>query len=184
MTADDLHWYVVYTQPRAEYGVAQALARAGYGVVYLHYRGTISHARKKIAVLKPLFPRYVIVGCGPGDEGEMVSVAKRVRGVAAILYCGDRLLEVPAAEVAGLKARGDEKGMISPPVRDDSRQDRFEAGSWVRITEGPLKSFWGTVEHDDGQSVRVFVSMFNGTVSAVMFPDNLEPIEEPPASDG
>lgn len=164
-------WYVVYTRPRAEYAVAKRLAGAGFEVVYLHYRGIVRHARKTIGVLKPLFPRYVVVGLG---EGQGLATVSGTDGVLGVVYGGESPLELPPVDVEAMRSRGDASGLIAPPDPADARKPEHEPGTVLRICEGPLKGLSGKVVKDTGPTVKLAVEMFRGEVVAEMLPEHLE----------
>ena len=57
-----IRWYAVYTQPHAETKALEHLLRQGYSAYLPRYRTHVSHARRRLMVLRPLFPRYLFAG--------------------------------------------------------------------------------------------------------------------------
>ena len=56
-----MEWYVVYTKVNKEFASDRNLQRQGIITYLPKYKKVVSHARKKIIVTKPLFPRYLFV---------------------------------------------------------------------------------------------------------------------------
>ena len=164
-------WYVVYTKPRAEHGVAKMLVRLGFDVIYLHYRGTLSHARREIAVLKPLFPRYVIVGCRPEQP---LATINATPSVSTVIYSNNTPHELSDDAVAELRGRGDKNGLLAAPGEKRGREPEYMAGEWVRIVDGPLTGFLASVINDNGKTVRVMVAGSKRHTSYVAFPEHVQ----------
>lgn len=144
----ELRWYAVHTRVRGERLAQITITEAGYETLYPHYLGTIKHARRHIAVLKPLFPRYLFVAVEPGQSLYGVNTAL---GVSTVLYDDTGPLRVPLREIERIRARCDETGRVDAPKRKrEVTREAFKHGAPVNITEGPLKGLPGTIERDDG----------------------------------
>ena len=98
-------WYAVFTHVQSESLAASHLRRQGYGVLYLHYRGQVRHARRVRRVIKPYFPRYLFTCCA---ELPLAPIA-HTPGVAAIVQAGPEPLEVPGDVIVELAARADDE---------------------------------------------------------------------------
>ena len=166
---DEIAWYAVHTNARAEWLAHRELRRQGYDTLYLHYRGTVSHARRKIGVLKPYFPRYLFVGVKPGQS---VGTINNSAGVSTVVYFGDQPLVIPPEVIAELRTRGDQNGAIDVPP--EKVRKRLESGTEVRLAAGPFAGFVATVALDRGKSIMVWLSLFDRRISATFGPEDIE----------
>ncbi len=103
---------------------------------------------KKKATLKKVFPGYVLVKMVMSDDSWYV--VRNTRGVTGFVGPGSK--PVPLSD--------DEVRMMG--VEQVETVVDYEVGDSVRVIEGPLESFIGTVEEIsiDKKKVRVMVSMF------------------------
>ena len=103
---------------------------------------------KKKATLKKVFPGYVLVKMVMSDDSWYV--VRNTRGVTGVVGPGSK--PVPLSD--------DEVRMMG--VEQVETVVDYEVGDSVRVIEGPLESFIGTVEEIsiDKKKVRVMVSMF------------------------
>lgn len=184
--AADLRWFAVLTKPRAERLAEGELLRQGYRTLYLHYPATVSHARRRIGVLKPYFPRYVFVGL---SAGQAFAPVVSTPGVSEVVSSTDGPLPIPADVIAELASRGDDKGKLKPEVLERAKaRPRFAKGDVVRIGAGSLEGLLVTVALDEGERVRVWLGAFGGEVDALVSPTLIEPASperwtmEPPRS--
>lgn len=99
-------------------------------------------------VERKVFPGYVLVKMILTDE--TWHLVRNVRGVTGFVGSGSKPIPLTEEEIAGL---GVEKREVLVG---------YEVGDNVRITDGALESFLGTVEEIDlkRDKVRVIVSMF------------------------
>lgn len=166
-------WYAVQTKPRAEWGVHRDLRDEGYATLYLHYAGTIRHARRVLGVLKPYFPRYLFVEVDRQRE-QSVGFVNRIRHVHGVVGTPDGPLPIPEPVIAELASRADGNGKVGHLTADQRRL--IEAGSQVRILGGPLEGLLAHVALDGGNAIRVWLTMFGGKVEAIFDPAGLEQI--------
>lgn len=115
---------------------------------------------------RKVFPGYVLVKMIMSDEAWYV--IKNVRGVTGFVGSGTKPTPLTDEEVAQL---GVEKREIVVG---------YEVGDSVRIVDGPLTSFVGTVDmlDIDNNSVRVIVSMFGRETPVELELDQVEPVQE------
>lgn len=156
-------WYAAYTQPNQETRALENLARQGYQVYLPRCRRWVRHARRRSAVLRPLFPRYLFVGLDRLTE--RWRPIRSTVGVVGLVSCGEDPLPVAPNIIEELRNR-ESKGAFDmlAPVR------RLATGAPVRVTEGVLADlvgrFLGMADHDRvyvllellGRSVRAEVS--------------------------
>jgi len=159
-------WVVVHTHNRAEWQANRALKDAGFVTLYLHYLATVKHARKVIAVNKPLFPRYLFVAVEPHQNFHDINVAQ---GVSTVLHDADGPLPLREADIVRLRAGADENGLMASPKAVPDRE-KYKHGEKLRIIDGPLKGWDAVVILDNFEVIRVTVEMFKGELEAVLSP--------------
>ena len=115
-------------------------------------------------VERKVFPGYVLVKMVMTVE--TWHLVRNVRGVTGFVGSGNKAIPLTDAEIA---AMGVEKREVLV---------NYEVGSSVRITEGALESFLGTVEEIDTEreKVRVVVSMFGRETPVELDLDQIESI--------
>ena len=117
-------------------------------------------------VQRKVFPGYVLVKMIMTDE--TWHVVRNIRGVTGFLGSGNKPIPLSEDDIASL---GVEKREIVV---------QYQVGDNVRITDGALESFLGTVEEidlDHGK-VRVVVSMFGRETPVELELDQVEPIND------
>ena len=173
--ADNANWYVVHTYSGYENTVKATIEK------YVENRNMheliheISIPLETVTeitdngpkdVERKVFPGYVLVKMVMNDE--TWHVVRNIRGVTGFLGEGNKAIPLSEADVAAL---GVEKREIVVS---------YELGDTVRITDGALESFIGTVEEIDmdESKVRVVVSMFGRETPVELELDQVEVIKE------
>lgn len=115
-------------------------------------------------VERKVFPGYVLVKMVLTDE--TWHLVRNVRGVTGFVGSGNKPIPLTESEIASL---GVEKREIMVG---------YEVGDNVKITDGALESFLGTVEEIDLErnKVRVIVSMFGRETPVELDLDQIESI--------
>ena len=155
--ADEAKWYVVHTYSGYENAVADSIMKSAENrkmTDLIHEVNipmeTVTEIEDGVAktVERKVFPGYVLVKMILTDESW--HLVRNVRGATGFVGSGNNAIPLTEAEIAQL-------GVEKHDVRID-----FEVGSRVRVADGPLEGFFGTVEEIDleKQSARVVVSMF------------------------
>ena len=171
--ADDARWYVVHTYSGYENKVASNLEKM---VENRQMHDLIHEIRvptetvteikdnKRREVERKIFPGYVLVKMVMTDE--TWHLVRNVRGVTGFVGSGNKAIPLTEAEIAAL---GVEKREVLV---------NYQVGDNVRITDGALESFLGTVEEIDmeRQKVRVVVSMFGRETPVELDLDQIESI--------
>ena len=170
--ADNANWYVVHTYSGYENTVKATIEK------YVENRNMheliheISIPLETVTeitdsgpkdVERKVFPGYVLVKMVMNDE--TWHVVRNIRGVTGFLGEGNKAIPLSEADVAAL---GVEKREVVVSYR---------LGDTVRITDGALESFLGTVDEIDLDSgkVRVVVSMFGRETPVELELDQVEP---------
>ncbi|HUK60486.1 MAG TPA: transcriptional activator RfaH [Stellaceae bacterium] len=155
-----MRWYAVHTRPASEAKAAEHLRRQGYEAYLPRHRRFVCHARRRIAALRPLFPRYLFVGI---DRERMAwrPVLSTV-GVAGMVLGGGEPMAVPDGIVALLQER-ERMGAfdeLQPALR-------LRPGDAVRLTEGPFAELVGRLAAaSDDERVVVLLEFLGRTVEA------------------
>lgn len=176
----DREWFVAYTDPKREDGVARELRRRQLATFYPAMTVSRVQGRRRVTVSAPLLPRYLFVGLGlgqslyalrqtPGLDGMV-----RVGGVPATV--SDALIQgLREAQAAGVYDFSDATAAERDAARRAEAAKAFEPGRVVRIVAGPFASFSGVVEGPlpDGR-VAVIVSLFGRSSPVPMMLADIE----------
>ena len=163
-----IRWYAVYTQPHAETKAFEQLLRQGYSAYLPRYRTRVSHARRRLTVLRPLFPRYLFAGV---DRASMRwRPILSTFGVADVVRAGDEPACVPTDIVSAIRER-EEAGYFDR----DNPQQSLRLGELVRVTTGALEDMVGRlVELRDQDRVVVLLELLGRTVRAQLRAEAVE----------
>ena len=171
--AEEARWYVAHTYSGYENTVKATIENAvenrNMGDLILAVNipletvTEITDSGSK-TVERKVFPGYVLVKMVMTDE--TWHLVRNVRGVTGFVGTGNKAIPLTEEEIASL-------GVEKKEVLVD-----YEAGQSVRITDGALESFLGTVEEIDTerQKVRVVVSMFGRETPVELDLDQIESI--------
>ena len=173
--SQEAKWYVVHTYSGYENKVKEDLEKS---VENLGLQDTIlevkypteevieilPNGKRKVSQRK-VFPGYVLVKMVMTDE--CWHIVRNIRGVTGFLGSGNKPIPLSESDIAAL---GVEKREIVVG---------YEVGDSVKITDGALESFLGTVEEIDldHNKVRVVVSMFGRETPVELELDQVEPVK-------
>ena len=155
--ADEARWYVVHTYSGYENAVAATIEKAAENRKMLDQilevkitteTVTEIHETQTKVVERKIFPGYVLIKMIMNDVSW--HLVRNVRGVTGFVGAANKAVPLTEEEIQAL---GIERHEIVVG---------FEVGSTVKVTDGPLDGFLGTVEEiefDKGRA-RVIVSMF------------------------
>ena len=149
--AEEMKWYVAHTYSGYENTVAVET------VTEITDNGPKTVERK-------VFPGYVLVKMVMTDE--TWHLVRNIRGVTGFVGSANKAIPLTDEEIAALGVEKREV-MVSYAVGDN-----------VKITDGALESFIGTVEEIDTErsKVRVVVSMFGRETPVELELDQVEPL--------
>lgn len=170
---DSAKWYVAHTYSGYENTVAASIEKA---VENRNMRDLIHEVNIPMETVteitdsgpktvdRKVFPGYVLVKMIMTDE--TWHLVRNVRGVTGFVGSGTKAIPLTEAEIASL---GVEKREVLVS---------YEVGDNVKITDGALESFLGTVEEIDLDrgKVRVVVSMFGRETPVELELDQVEHI--------
>ena len=172
--ADNAKWYVAHTYSGYENTVAASIEKAveNRGLRELIHEVSIpletvteitDNGPKTVE--RKVFPGYVLVKMVLTDE--TWHLVRNVRGVTGFVGSGNKPIPLTDEEIAAL---GVEKREVVV---------NYQVGDNVKIINGALESFLGTVEEIDldRSKVRVVVSMFGRETPVELELDEIEPVE-------
>ena len=172
--AENAKWYVIHTYSGYENTVAASIEKAveNRGLRDLIFEVSIpletvteitDNGPKTVE--RKVFPGYVLVKMVLTDE--TWHLVRNVRGVTGFVGSGNKAIPLTDEEIAAL---GVEKREVVV---------NYQVGDNVKIINGALESFLGTVEEIDldHSKVRVVVSMFGRVTPVELELDEIEPVE-------
>ena len=173
--AENAKWYVVHTYSGYENTVAASIEKAveNRGLRDLIFEVSIpletvteitDNGPKTVE--RKVFPGYVLVKMVLTDE--TWHLVRNVRGVTGFVGSGNKAIPLSDEEIAAL---GVEKREVVV---------NYQVGDNVKIINGALESFLGTVEEIDLErsKVRVVVSMFGRETPVELELDQVEPANQ------
>ena len=171
--ADEAKWYVVHTYSGYENTVKATIEKNVETRHLEHLIYSVSIPMESVTEItdngpktydRKVFPGYVLIKMVMTDESGYV--VKNVRGVTGFVGSANKPTPLTEDEVAQL---GVEKREIVV---------NYKVGDSVKVCDGPLTSFMGTVEalDVDKNKVRVVVSMFGRETPVELELDQVEPV--------
>ena len=171
--ADELKWYVAHTYSGYENTVAVSIQQAVENRNMHNLIAEVSIPLETVTeitdngpktVERKVFPGYVLVKMIMTDE--TWHLVRNIRGVTGFVGSGNKAIPLTEEEIAAL---GVEKREVVVG---------YAVGDSVKITDGALASFIGTVEELDTErgKVRVVVSMFGRETPVELELDQVETI--------
>ncbi|MBS6366404.1 MAG: transcription termination/antitermination factor NusG [Clostridiales bacterium] len=172
--ADEARWYVVHTYSGYENTVKATIEKNVETRHLEHLIYSVSIPMENVTEItdngpktydRKVFPGYVLIKMVMTDESWYV--VKNVRGVTGFVGSANKPTPLTEDEVAQL---GVEKREIVV---------NYAVGDSVKVCDGPLTSFMGTVEalDVDKNKVRVVVSMFGRETPVELELDQVEPVK-------
>ena len=173
--ADNAKWYVVHTYSGYENAVAAAILKAAENrrmtdliqEVNIPMETVTEHtdAGEKTYERK-VFPGYVLAKMILTDESW--HLVRNVRGATGFVGSEGKAIPLTEQEIYDLGV--EHKEIIVG----------FAVGDTVKVTDGPLEGFLGTVDELDAEreTVRVIVSMFGRETPVDLELDQVEPVEQ------
>ena len=173
--ADNARWYVVHTYSGYENAVAAAIMKAAENrrmqefihEVNIPLETVTEHTDEgEKTYERKVFPGYVLVKMILTDESW--HLVRNVRGATGFVGSDGKPVPLTDQEIYDLGVEHHEIVV------------GYEVGDTVKVTDGPLEGFLGTVEELDAERdyVRVVVSMFGRETPVDLELDQVEPVEE------
>ena len=172
--AESAKWYVIHTYSGYENTVAASIEKAvenrgmhdlitEVSIPLETVTETTDNGPKTVE--RKVFPGYVLVKMILTDE--TWHLVRNVRGVTGFVGSANKAIPLTEEEIAALGVEKREVVMS------------YQVGDTVKITDGALESFLGTVEEIDldRSKVRVVVSMFGRETPVELELDQVEPVQ-------
>ena len=170
---EEAKWYVVHTYSGYENTVCASIEKAVENRGMRDLIQEVSIPMETVTeitengpktVERKVFPGYVLVKMVLTDD--TWHLVRNIRGATGFVGSGNKAIPLTDSEIAAL---GVEKHEVVVS---------YEVGDSVKITDGALESFIGTVEEIDmdHSKVRVVVSMFGRETPVELELDQVEPI--------
>ena len=173
--AEEAKWYVLHTYSGYENAVETTIEKAAENRkmqdlilevnIPMETVTEITDSQTK-TVERKVFPGYVLIKMILTDESW--HLVRNVRGVTGFVGSANKAIPLTEEEIAALGIDKHEVVMS------------YEIGSTVKVTDGPLEGFIGTVEEIemDKSRVRVVVSMFGRETPVDLDFDQVEAVEK------
>lgn len=162
-------WYVAYTHASSENKASDHLRRQGFEVYLPRTRRWRRHARRREAVLGPLFPRYLFVGFDI-TQVRWRSIFSTV-GVSTLLCNGDVPITVPSNVVEQIRFAED-AGVFD----ESSTLGGMRPGDQVRVMQGPFTDVIARLQSlVSSQRVRILIELLGRQVPTVVDVHEIEP---------
>ncbi|MCL2627737.1 MAG: transcription termination/antitermination protein NusG [Oscillospiraceae bacterium] len=172
--SEEARWYVVHTYSGYENAVAATIEKAAENrkmqdqileIKIPTETITEIHDSQTKTVERKTFPGYVLIKMMMNDVSW--HLVRNVRGVTGFVGSANKAIPLTEDEIYNL---GIDRHEIVVG---------FEVGSTVKVVDGPLEGFLGTVEEIefDKSRVKVIVSMFGRETPVDLDFDQIEPIE-------
>jgi transcriptional antiterminator RfaH len=159
-------WFVIQLKPNAEAIAKRNLIRQGVEIFAPFEEVTCPKGRKLTQTCKALFPGYLFATFDP-DCVRWRTVNSTMGVIRLLSFAEDRPAQVPFELISILMDRCDPSGKLLPP--------RFlHSGDTVRVTNGPLAEFIGTVEQiAPNQRIWVFLNILGKNTRVEISPADL-----------
>ena len=170
--ADNAKWYVLHTYSGYENAVKTSIEKfvTGRGMedkilrmeIPMETVTEVTEAGVMKEVERKVFPGYVLIKMVLTDD--TWHLVRNIRGVTGFVGEANKAIPLTEEEVAALGVEKHEIVVL------------YHVGDTVKITEGPLASFTGTVEEIEPEKnkVRVVVSMFGRETPVELELDQVE----------
>ena len=173
--AENAKWYVVHTYSGYENAVAAAILKAAENrrmtdlihEVNIPLETVTEHTDQgEKTYERKVLPGYVLVKMIMTDESW--HLVRNVRGATGFVGSEGKAIPLTEQEIYDLGV--EHKEIVVG----------FAVGDTVKVTDGPLEGFLGTVDELDAEreTVRVIVSMFGRETPVDLELDQVEPVEQ------
>ncbi|MEJ0093385.1 MAG: transcription termination/antitermination NusG family protein [Methylocella sp.] len=157
-------WYVAYTNVKSEKRAADGLQRKGFLTFSPAGAKQIKLRRKRVRVMRFLFPRYVFVGFVPGCSWYAL---RHTDGVEAILANDGAPVVVPTKLIEDMRKEQ------ATGVYDEREPSPIVAGAVVKFARGALQGRRGECLRIVGTQAAVMIDMLNRAVLVKIGVDEL-----------
>lgn len=148
-TESNLHWYVLYTNPKQEERASKNLNAWQIETLapLVKQRSYNSFTGEPYYTVKPLFPRYIFVKL---DLEKLYHKVRFTRGGQDFICFGEGPVVIDERIIEIVRSRVSDDGFVRI-------HEGFKYGDKVRINEGPMKDFIGVFEREMNGPERVSI---------------------------
>ncbi|MDR1367960.1 MAG: transcription/translation regulatory transformer protein RfaH [Candidatus Accumulibacter sp.] len=161
-----MKWYLVHTKPRQERAALRNLDRQGY-VCYLPFiLQEKLHRNKRVVVDEPLFPRYLFIRLGSGENAKSWSPVRSTPGVSCLVVFGGRPAPIDDRLIEALRERA--SGARHTPI------PLFCPGERLKFTGGAFSGLDAVYRMTDGEGrAMVLVELLSKPAQMTVSPADL-----------
>ncbi len=153
-------WLVVNAQPHRETVAIEHLGRQDFLAYCPLIRKRITHARRTMETMRPLFPGYLFVAFDVASQRWQPLLS--TRGIRSVVRCGDAPSFIGADFIRKLRER-EIDGVIGRPAIP------FKVGQDVRVVDGALDGLIGTIiELGERERLVVLLNLLNRPVRVTL----------------
>lgn len=159
-----VRWHLVLCRPNQHHIAERTLSRLGCEVFLPRQQARRRWRGRVLQELRPVFPGYLFVGVDPASS--LWQPIRTAQGVSRIVGFSERgPATVPPEVVAGLMARCDGDGILSPVEED------FAVGDHIRVVGGPFADFVARIDRiDPKQRLHVLLELLGRPTRVVLDP--------------
>lgn len=162
---DPANWWALYTRHQHEKVVAEMLSSKGFEVFLPLYESTRRWKDRRKILSLPLFPCYLFVRGGLDRRLQVVTTP----GVHMILYRGDHVALIPAAEIEAIQKA------VAAPARVEPHP-YLKCGMRVRVVRGALEGVEGILARKKNMFRLILsVDMLAQSVAVEVHASDVEP---------
>lgn len=149
---DEQGWYVAYTQPQREQLALMNLMLQGFEAYLCQYKTFKKTPDGLLAVLQPMFPRYIFFR--PAHAGQSISVVHSTRGISFVLRFGQIPALLKPEELRLIKALENAQNQ-----HDAADNSPFQPGLRVRLQNCSLNGLEGLVHSVSSKRVTLLIQL-------------------------
>jgi transcriptional antiterminator RfaH len=158
--AEQIHWYPVYTNPRAEKTAADVLIKKGIETYLPLQRQIKQWSDRKKWVEEPLIKSYIFVKIAVSQQMEVLTT----KGVCRFLYFSGKIASMPERQISQLKL------LLATETELEVTDRPFRTGEKVKVKAGPLMGLTGELVNHHSQKKMIIRLDHTGQVVLVQIP--------------
>lgn len=165
--ANSENWFVAQLKPQGLRRAEENLTRQGFSSFCPKRLESVIRSGKRLSKEAPLFPGYLFVRFAPESHGW--TAVNATRGISRLILTDVRKpTALPSTFMAGLLARCDARGMITPPPD-------LKTGDTIRILSGPFADTVAKIESlADGERIRILMDLLGRETRMSVPKDSVE----------
>lgn len=159
------HWHLLMTKPREDERAEAHLLNQGYELFRPLLKKFRIRQGKQVAVLEPLFPRYIFIQLD--DALSNWARIRSTRGVAGLVRFSEMPARVPEDLLQILRQHCDDKGILDTTLKHPFV---YCAGDAVEITAGSFKGVQAIIKEQKGEDRVILLMTLLGQEQAMEMP--------------